>query len=76
MFAYPNGRPGQDFTDASVALVRQAGFTAAVTTAKGAAVAGVDLHRLPRYTPWEASRLRFGLRLAHNLWSAEGRRAA
>lgn len=69
LFAYPNGRPGTDFTDASVALVRRAGFAAAVSTAKGTANAATDVLRLPRFTPWDADRLRFGSRLAANLWT-------
>ena len=67
LFAYPNGKPGDDFTDEHVDLVRQAGFDAAVTTAWGAANSRSDPFRLPRFTPWDRSKLRFGLRLADNL---------
>jgi peptidoglycan/xylan/chitin deacetylase (PgdA/CDA1 family) len=37
-FAYPNGRPGEDYTDATVGLVREAGYTMAFTTRHGFAV--------------------------------------
>ena len=67
LFAYPNGRPVRDYVAASVAAVRKAGFTAAVTTAMGAADRASDLLQLPRFTPWDRTRTRFGLRLAANL---------
>lgn len=67
LFAYPNGRPGRDFASQHVQLVREAGFTAAVTTGWGAADARTDPYQLPRFTPWDRDRLRFGLRLWRNL---------
>lgn len=67
LFAYPNGKPGTDYRAASVAAARQAGFAAAVSTAWGAADAGSDPFQLPRFTPWDRSRLRFGGRLLGNL---------
>ena len=70
LFAYPNGRPGKDYDQTSVDLVRQLGFAAAVSTAVGAADAAADPLQLPRFTPWDRTRTRFGLRLASNLWSA------
>ncbi|HEY8708836.1 MAG TPA: polysaccharide deacetylase family protein [Burkholderiaceae bacterium] len=70
LFAYPNGRPDRDYTAQTVALVREAGFDAAVTTAWGAAGAGVDPFQIPRFTPWDRTQLRFGLRLAHTLWAS------
>ena len=69
LFAYPNGRPGLDFTDRTVQLAREAGFESAVTTAKGAADAKSNMFRLPRYTPWDRSQFRFGARLGANLWA-------
>lgn len=70
LFAYPNGRPQTDYAERSVALVREAGFEAAVSTAKGVADASTDPFQIPRFTPWDRSRLRFGIRLADNLWRA------
>lgn len=64
MFAYPNGKPGQDYLPEHVGMVRALGFDGAVSTAWGA---GDDLFQLPRFTPWDRSPLRFALRLAHNL---------
>lgn len=67
LFAYPNGKPEQDYKDETVAIVRDCGFDAAVTTAWGAAGAGSDRFQIPRFTPWDRSKWRFGLRLARNL---------
>ena len=68
-FAYPNGRPHEDYNLQTVALVRELGFDAALTTARGVANRGVDLFQLPRFTPWDRSRFRFGLRMARNMLS-------
>lgn len=67
LFAYPNGKPGADYTPESAAIVRDLDFDAAVSTAWGAADATSDLFQLPRFTPWDRGRLRFGLRIAGNL---------
>ena len=64
LFAYPNGRPGQDYSREHVALVKELGFDAAVTTAWGAARPGDDLYQIPRFTPWDQPNWRFGFRLA------------
>lgn len=70
LFAYPNGRPGTDYSEESVAAAREAGFDAAFTTAWGAASQNTDMFQLPRFTPWDQGQARFGLRLAGNLWNA------
>lgn len=66
-FAYPNGVPGVDYGERDVALVRQAGFECAVSTARGAARVETDPMQLPRFTPWDRSMGRFGLRCAQTL---------
>ena len=66
-FAYPNGRPGDDFTPQTVQLVRESGFEAAFTTTPGVATVNTDIFQLPRFTPWDRSPLRFGLRMICNL---------
>lgn len=66
VFAYPNGKPGQDYDASHVALVRKLGFRAAVSTAAGAAGAGADLLQLPRYTPWARGLPLWAARLALN----------
>jgi peptidoglycan/xylan/chitin deacetylase (PgdA/CDA1 family) len=67
LFAYPNGKPGADYTAAHVAMVRKLGLSAAVSTAPGAARVGDSLHELPRFTPWDATRARWGWKLTKNL---------
>lgn len=67
LFAYPNGVPGVDYDRRHVRMVRDLGFSAAFSTAAGVATAGTDLFQLPRFTPWDRSQLRYGLRLAQNL---------
>ncbi|WP_291914479.1 polysaccharide deacetylase family protein [Accumulibacter sp.] len=52
VFAYPNGKPGQDYQAEHVKLVEKVGFRGAVTTSRGVAQTGDDLFQLPRYTPW------------------------
>ena len=73
VFAYPNGRLGDDYAPVHARLVREIGFDAAVSTDIGAACAGADLMQLPRFTPWDRSRVRFGARLAANLVRARRR---
>ena len=67
LFAYPNGRPNTDYSARTVALVREAGFDAAVSTAWGVARRDSDPYQLPRFTPWDRSRARFALRAIANL---------
>ena len=66
LFAYPNGRPGQDFKRVHVDIVRRLGFTAAVTTSHGTSNNHSDIHQLARFTPWDRDPFRFGLRLLMN----------
>jgi len=63
LFAYPNGKPGQDYGPRDVDLVRQAGFTAAVSTMGGVARRGSDPFQLPRFSPWDRSPRRLAARL-------------
>lgn len=65
VFAYPNGRPGTDYTAEHVALAREAGFGAAVSTAWGAATRATDRYQIPRVAPWDRSAARYALRMLH-----------
>lgn len=64
LFAYPNGKPGQDYTDEHVALARDLGFSAAVSTEWGAVRTNSDRFQLPRFTPWHTNLSRFVVDLA------------
>jgi len=66
-FAYPNGRPGQDYLSEHVQMVRDLGFEAAVSTSRGAARNSSDIYQLPRIGPWDQEKLRFTLRMAQNM---------
>lgn len=67
LFAYPNGRPGRDYLARHCAMAQRAGYRAAVSTAPGAARLGADPLQIPRFTPWDRTPLRFGLRMVNNL---------
>jgi len=68
LFAYPNGKPLEDYGARHVQMVRELGFDGAVTTAWGVARNGADPFQLPRFTPWDRQRWRYGLRLLRNLF--------
>jgi len=61
-FAYPNGGP-DDYTPAVVDLVREAGFTCAVTTRFGVNRRGTSPWELRRVGPWESHVPTFALKL-------------
>lgn len=66
LFAYPNGKLGADYTARHAAIVRSLGFDAAVATNWGVAGSGSDHFQLPRFTPWDQGKWRFGLRCLAN----------
>lgn len=67
LFAYPNGKPDQDYLARDPEIIRELGFDAAFTTAWGAVDSQSDMMQLPRFTPWDRNRLPFGSRLIRNL---------
>ena len=50
-------------------MVKDLGFAAAVSTSAGAARVGDSLYQLPRFTPWDRTPARWGVRLARNLFT-------
>jgi peptidoglycan/xylan/chitin deacetylase (PgdA/CDA1 family) len=66
LFAYPNGKPIEDYTAEHVAIARKVGFRAAVTTSWGAGRRTSDLFQLPRFTPWDRTPMKFAVRLLLN----------
>ena len=66
VFSYPNGKPNVDYSARHVGMVREAGFAAAVSMARGCAVKMNDNLQLPRFTPWDGVPGKFLCRLA---WS-------
>lgn len=69
LFAYPNGKPGKDFTVGTAELVRRLGFDAAVSTQYGTTGRADDPFQIRRFTPWDRTKLRFGVRMLRNLSS-------
>jgi peptidoglycan/xylan/chitin deacetylase (PgdA/CDA1 family) len=63
LFAYPNGRPRNDYQQRHVQMVRELGFAAAVSTAWGFADRGSDRWQLPRVAAWDPVPWRLHLRL-------------
>lgn len=69
-FAYPNGRPGADFTAAHVRMVQEAGYAHAVTTGAGAARVGVSRYEIPRFTPWGPGQTKMRAQMMRNYFSS------
>ena len=66
-FAYPNGHPFADYSSRHVELVKQAGYTSAVTTQWGVATAATSVFQIPRFTPWGNKPLSIAWQLSRNL---------
>lgn len=66
-FAYPNGKPGQDFAQPHADMVRTIGYEAALTTSPGVSTVDTDPFWLPRFTPWDRTPTRFALRMLLNM---------
>ena len=67
LFAYPNGKPGKDFTAEHEGMIRSAGFKAAFATSHGAMKQTDNRFSAPRFTAWDKSCLKFQLRMLMNL---------
>jgi peptidoglycan/xylan/chitin deacetylase (PgdA/CDA1 family) len=52
-FAYPNGKPGADYTERDRDIVRSLRFEQAVATTPAVATADSDRWQLPRFSPWD-----------------------
>lgn len=63
LFAYPNGKPKQDYGIEHVKMMRRLGFKAALSTAWGVATPESDMYQLPRFTPWDKQPDKFMARL-------------
>jgi peptidoglycan/xylan/chitin deacetylase (PgdA/CDA1 family) len=63
LFAYPNGRPGEDYRAAHVRMVQDAGFSMAVTTSMGAVTSAATPLQMPRQSIWRREPLYAALSL-------------
>lgn len=66
IFAYPNGKLNRDYAVTHALIAQQLGFIAAVTTNWGVCSSRSNPYQLPRFTPWDQSKWRFGLRTLTN----------
>lgn len=66
--AYPNGKYGVDFDEQTMRCAIELGYASAVTTDWGVSHTDVDPYKIPRFTPWDTSPLRFQARLHLNQW--------
>jgi len=70
IFAYPNGKPIQDYLPEQVQLVKGAGYEGAVSTQNSVADFSSDPWQLPRFTPWDNTPLKFMLRMIYTYYKA------
>lgn len=64
-FAYPNGKPGEDYLPNQIEIIKDCGYEAAVSTQWGVAKKGSDFWQLPRFTPWDNCPEKFMARMAY-----------
>ncbi|MFO1380892.1 MAG: polysaccharide deacetylase family protein [Chitinivorax sp.] len=63
LFAYPNGKPGNDYLPQHVAQVQRAGFRYALSTSEGVARNRNALFEVPRLGSWDRTPMRFLARM-------------
>lgn len=66
-FAYPNGRPYVDFTHQHIAMVKEFGYTHALTTQFGAATQDTSIFQIPRFTPLGSDQAHLSFQVIRNL---------
>ncbi len=71
-FAYPNGKVGGDYDQGTRDIVEGIGFDYAVSTNWGVTTKSSDKFQLNRFTPWDATPLKFHLRLLLNSLKGQG----
>ena len=71
-FAYPNGKPEKDFIDAHIKILKEAGYSGAVTTQRGVAQPNGDIYKLPRFSSWDKTTLRYLYRMFINGFGVYG----
>lgn len=70
-FAYPNGKPSEDYLPQQVQIVKNAGYQAALSTQWGVTHHASDKWQLPRFTPWDATPSKFMLRMIHKYYTTK-----
>lgn len=62
-FAFPNGKPLQDYLIEQIQVIKNCGYVAAVSTLPGISTAQNDRWQLARFTPWDKHPIKFMLRI-------------
>ena len=62
-FAYPNGKPEQDYLIEQIQVIQNCGYEAAVSTLPGVSTAYNDRFQLARFAPWDRNPMKFMLRI-------------
>lgn len=65
LFAYPNGKVGDDYLPEQTKIIKDLGFRAAFTTHLGSIKQDTDRWQLPRFRPWDDKPESFMLRLTY-----------
>lgn len=68
-FAYPNGRPGVDFSHRHIEMVKACGYQYAVTTQWGAVRRDTSPYQMPRFTPWGPSTQQMAFQVLRNIFT-------
>jgi peptidoglycan/xylan/chitin deacetylase (PgdA/CDA1 family) len=66
LFAYPNGKLDSDYNGTHVSILKELGFSAAVTTNPGASRHGDDIFQLRRFSPWDRQKWKYCVRAISN----------
>ncbi|MBN1378920.1 MAG: polysaccharide deacetylase family protein [Gammaproteobacteria bacterium] len=72
-FAYPNGKPDQDYKQEHIELLKECGYQSAFTTAWGSAKQNGDPYQIPRISSWDGSGLKLALRVLKTFFETPGR---
>ncbi len=64
VLAYPNGDSSRDLSVRDADLIRNMGFVCAMTTDRGVSDGNTHPFLMPRFTPWDRTPARFGIRCA------------
>ena len=68
-FAFPNGKPEQDYLIEQIQVIKNCGYEASVSTLPGVSTAHNDRFQLARFTPWDKHPVKFMLRIVMKYWS-------
>jgi len=70
-FAYPNGKPEQDYLVEQIQVIKNCGYEAAVSTLPGVSTTHNDRWQLARFTPWDKNPIKFMLRIVMKFWVSD-----